>query len=93
MSNKKSIETLGELWSSKYVWLFLLLAFLAGLAIGCSATVRTELKTRPTTYPQDLIYPVTEYDLDKVVTLEIKCCEDCGFAPWTDSWCEFHFGT
>jgi len=26
-------------------------------------------------------------------TLEVECCPDCGFAPWTDSWCEEHFGT
>jgi len=26
-------------------------------------------------------------------TLEVECCEDCGFAPWTDSWCEYHMGT
>tara|TARA_R110002110_G_scaffold47105_1_gene141740 strand:- start:203 stop:490 length:288 start_codon:yes stop_codon:yes gene_type:complete len=41
----------------------------------------------------DLTYPSNEYDIDKMATLKIKCCEGCGFVPWTDSWCEFHFGT
>ena len=26
-------------------------------------------------------------------TLEVECCECCGFVPWTDSWCEYHMGT
>ena len=41
----------------------------------------------------DLSIPITGYDMNKVVTLELDCCEDCGFVPWTDSWCEFHYGT
>ena len=81
--------------------LLCVLAFVVGLlvvvSIGCSVSSQTEIKALPTpihlTYPQDLTYPVTGYDLDKVVGLEIECCEDCGFVPWTDSWCEFHFAT
>jgi hypothetical protein len=78
--------------------LLCVLAFVVGLlvvvSIGCSVSSQTKIKAgiKPITYPHDLTYPVTEYDLDKVVTLEIECCKDCGFAPWTDSWCEFHFG-
>ena len=64
---------------------------------GCSVSSKTEIKAepKPVIYSHDLTYPVTGYDLDKVVTLtlEIECCEDCGFTPWTDSWCEKHFGT
>ena len=73
--------------------LLCVLAFVVGLlvvvSLGCSVSSRTEIKAapKPITYPQDLIYPVTEYDLDKVVTLEVECCVDCGFVPWTDSWC------
>jgi hypothetical protein len=82
--------------NQKKASLFCLLAFLLGCLVatmGCSISSKTELKAAPITYPHDLTYPVTGYDLDKVVTLEMECCEDCGFAPWTDSWCEFHYGT
>lgn len=60
---------------------------------GCSVSSQTEIETKPLIYPHDLTHPVTGYDLDKVVTLELECCTDCGFVPWTDSWCEKHFGT
>ena len=79
--------------------LLCVLAFVVGLlvvvSIGCSVSSQTKIKaeTKPIAYPHDLTYPVTGYDLDKVVTLEVECCGDCGFAPWTDSWCEFHYGT
>jgi hypothetical protein len=70
-------------------------ALLVVVSIGCSVSSQTGIKahTRPIIFPHDLTYPVTGYDLDKVVTLEVDCCKDCGFAPWTDSWCEFHYGT
>jgi hypothetical protein len=75
-------------------WVILLLGCWIATS-GCSVSSRTELKAspKPITYPQDLIYPMTGYELDKVVTLELECCECCGFARWTDSWCERHFGT
>ena len=84
--------------NQKKASLFCLLAFLLGCLVasmGCSVSSQTEIKAEPVpiTYPHDLTYPVTGYDLDKVVTLEVECCGDCGFAPWTDSWCEFHYGT
>jgi hypothetical protein len=84
--------------NQKKASLFCLLAFLLGCliaSVGCSVSSQTEIKAAPVpiTHPHDLTYPVTGYDLDKVATLEAECCLDCGFAPWTDSWCEFHYGT
>jgi hypothetical protein len=26
-------------------------------------------------------------------SLEVEACVDCGYAPWSDSWCEYHYGT
>ena len=26
-------------------------------------------------------------------SLEVEYCSCCGFAPWSDSWCEEHYGT
>jgi len=30
---------------------------------------------------------------DIVIPTQDKSCDCCGFIPWTDSWCEFHFAT
>ena len=30
--------------------------------------------------------------ISKVETLEAEYCPCCGFAPWSDSWCEEHYG-
>ena len=76
----------------------LLLGLLVVVLTGCSKFVEQkpfyELTTAQSKYEMhDLTHPLREYDLDKTATLEIKCCEGCGFVPWTDSWCEFHYGT
>ena len=36
----------------------------------------------------------SEPHFDLVIpAVELESCECCGFVPWTDSWCEFHYGT
>ncbi len=30
--------------------------------------------------------------VSKVQTLEDEYCNCCGFIPWSDSWCEKHYG-
>ena len=70
--------------NQKKASLFCLLAFLLGCLVatmGCSISSKTELKAAPITYPHDLTYPVTGYDLDKVVTLDMEC----GFYYYADS--------
>jgi hypothetical protein len=76
----------------------LLLGLLVVVLTGCDRLIESEphfdIVIPQSKYEMhDLTYPAPEYDLDKIATLEIKCCEGCGFVPWTDSWCEFHFGT
>ena len=82
--------------------LLCVVALLAGLLcvvlVGCDRLAESEPHF-DVVIPQskyemhDLTYPAAEYDLDKIATLEIKCCEDCVLVPWTDSWCEFYYGT
>ena len=31
--------------------------------------------------------------VEVTTTLEAEYCSCCGYAPWSDSWCEHHFGT
>ena len=63
--------------NQKKAALFCVLAFLAGLLI---ATSGCSVRTQAKS-------PVG------ITTLEVECCPCCGFAPWTDSWCEHHHGT
>ena len=65
--------------SQKKAALFCVLAFLAGLLVATSGcSVRTQAESP---------FGVT------TTTLEVECCPCCGFPPWTDSWCENHYGT
>jgi hypothetical protein len=43
-----------------------------------------------------LVIALTESEphFDLVIpTVELENCDCCGFVPWTDSWCEFHYST
>jgi hypothetical protein len=65
--------------SQKKAALFCVLAFLAGLLVATSGcSVRTRGES-----PLGVM----------TTTLEVECCPCCGFTPWTDSWCENHYGT
>tara|TARA_R110002020_G_scaffold326253_1_gene541939 strand:+ start:1355 stop:1579 length:225 start_codon:yes stop_codon:yes gene_type:complete len=67
--------------NQKKASLFCVLAFLLGClaaSVGCSVDSATRIKT----------------GFGEIgTTLEAGFCSDCGFAPWTDSWCEHHHGT
>jgi len=63
--------------SQKKAALFCVLAFLAGLLVATSGCSVRMQGESPL----------------GVTTLEVECCPCCGFAPWTDSWCEYHYGT
>ena len=64
--------------SQKRAALYCLLAFLVGLLIATSGcAIRIEVQP----------------PIGQVQTLEVDSCPCCGFAPWTDSWCEKHYGT
>jgi len=67
--------------NQKKASLFCVLAFLLGclaVSVGCSVGSATRVETKFG---------------GMRTTLEVECCPDCGFAPWTDSWCEYHYGT
>jgi len=54
------------------------LAFLLGCLVAFSGcSVRIEVQP-----------PISQME-----TLDVKTCPCCGFAPWSDSWCEYHYGT
>jgi hypothetical protein len=58
-----------------------MIAFILGCVLafsGCAVESSTRVKAKPV---------VIE------TTLELECCADCGFVPWTDSWCEHHHAT
>jgi hypothetical protein len=58
--------------------LFLLLAFVC--------LIQWKLTSRPA--------KTIQTDAEQSFTLEAETCTcPCGFVPWTDSWCEFHYGT
>jgi len=62
-----------------------ILAFLAGCLIcfsGCAWGTATRIDAGQ-----------HQYETGAGIYLELECCACCGFAPWTDSWCEFHYGT
>ncbi len=65
--------------NQKKASLFCVLAFLLGCLLASSGcAVKTQAKS----------------SLKHIETsLEIECCPCCGFAPWSDSWCERHYGT
>ena len=61
--------------------LLCLVAFILGCVMafsGCSLESSTRVKAKPVAIE---------------TSLELKCCNDCGFVPWSDSWCEHHNAT
>ncbi len=63
------------------------LAFLVGLLVATSGcTLHTHTHTHIGTDTGTHI---------GTTSLEVEACVDCdcGYAPWSDSWCEYHYGT
>jgi len=62
-----------------------ILSFIVGLLIATSGcTLHTHTHTHIGTGTGTYI---------GATSLEVEVCIDCGYAPWSDSWCEYHMGT
>ena len=64
--------------NQKKASLFCVLAFLLGCLLASGCAVKTQARS-----------PIGHVE----TSLEVECCPCCGFAPWSDSWCEHHYGT
>ena len=74
--------------------LLCILAFLLGCflaSVGCKNT-RQAVRVQPPIDAQldiELQPPVIDLGTQPLE----ETCKDCGFSPWSDSWCEYHYGT
>jgi len=78
MSNKNT-EAKAYLSGLPAVLVFATVCLLASLVIALTGCDRI-IESEP---HFDLVIP----------TVELESCDCCGFVPWTDSWCEFHYST